>query len=105
MGRAASHRDVIGVNFDLGKKDKIPSPCVDICKDKRGICIACGRDKRDKDAWKSADGRDEKLQLLAECAARTQALGTRGFWEAEYRRKCRKKGVSCPLDEMEAVQA
>ncbi len=83
----------------MGKKDKIPSPCVDICKDKRGICIACGRDKRDKDDWKSAEGRQEKIALLRECVARTDEIGTRGFWEAEYRRKCRKKGVECPLDD------
>jgi predicted Fe-S protein YdhL (DUF1289 family) len=89
----------------LGKKDKIPSPCVDICKDKRGICIACGRTDRDKDAWKAAESRDEKMRLLADCAAQTQALGTHAFWEAEYRRKCRKKGVDCPLDSFDLVPA
>lgn len=88
-----------GFKPDMGKKNKVPSPCVDVCKDRRGVCIACGREERDKDAWKKAESRQEKLVLLAECVARTEAIGTRAFWEAEYRRKCRKKGVPCPLDE------
>jgi len=82
----------------LGKKSKLPSPCVGICKEKRGVCIACGRDEDDEKAWKRADGLAEKLALLADCSRNTQKLGTRQFWEAEYRRKCLKKGVSCPLD-------
>lgn len=89
----------------VGGKKKFPSPCVDICKDKRGICIACGRSDRDKDSWKAADGRKAKLELLRECAERTTAIGTRAFWEAEYRRKCLKKGVPCPLDELETAES
>lgn len=83
----------------MGKKDKIPSPCIDVCKDRRGACIACGRSDEDKEAWKKADGRKEKLALVLECQRKTEAIGTRAFWEREYRRKCVKKGVICPLDE------
>ena len=86
----------------LGKKDKsgkIPSPCIDICKDKHGRCIACGRDKDDVRSWKHADSSEERLKLLVECIARTEEIGTRAFWEREYRRKCRKKGATCQLDD------
>jgi predicted Fe-S protein YdhL (DUF1289 family) len=85
----------------MGKKDKgdrIPSPCIDICKDKHGVCIACGRTDGDKKRWKKAEADTEQLQLLAACVARTEEIGTRVMWEREYRRKCRKKGVECPLD-------
>lgn len=80
----------------------MPSPCVGICKDKRGVCIACGRDEDDEKAWKRADAFDEKLALLQACAKNTETLGTRQFWENEYRRKCAKKGVPCPLDRIDA---
>lgn len=78
----------------------MPSPCIDICKDKHGRCIACGRDKDEMKAWKDADTYEEKLELVARCIAHTEEIGTRVFWEREYRRKCRKKGADCPLDEL-----
>lgn len=83
----------------MSKKHKITSPCIDICKDKRGVCIACGRTKEDKDAWKEAETRDEKLALIAKCVANTEQIGTRVFWEREYRKRCAKKGTHCPLDQ------
>lgn len=64
------------------------------------MCIGCGRTKKDEKAWKHAETAEEKLDLLRQCLQKTEALGTRGFWEAEYRRKCRKKGLDCPLDFM-----
>jgi uncharacterized protein len=85
----------------LSKKDKfgrIPSPCIDICKDRHGRCIACGRSEKDKRKWKKAESEDEQLALIAACLALTGEIGTRAFWEREYRRKCRKKGAICPLD-------
>jgi len=63
----------------LGKKSKLPSPCVGICKEKRGVCIACGRDEDDEKAWKRADGLAEKLALLADCSRNTQKLEKRRF--------------------------
>ncbi len=90
----------------MGKKDKsgkIPSPCIDICKDKHGRCIACGRDKDDVRSWKHADSSEERLKLLVECIARTEEIGTKAFWEREYRRKCKKKGATCLLDDFSAA--
>ena len=84
----------------MSKKDKIPSPCIDVCKDKHGRCIGCGRGDKEKDAWKDAETREEKLALIARCLAHTEDIGTRVFWEREYRRRCAKKGAACPLDYM-----
>lgn len=86
----------------MGKKAKIPSPCIDICKDRDGVCIACGRTKKEEKAWKYADGEREKLALLRQCVEKTGMIGTRAFWEREYRRKCEKKGLECPLDWLSA---
>jgi uncharacterized protein len=63
-------------------------------------CIACGRSKRDKKAWKKADDREEKLMMLRECLEATAEIGTQQLWIREYRRKCVKKGVDCPLDDI-----
>lgn len=82
---------------EMGKKsDGYPSPCVGICKDRRGICIACGRTKKDKKAWKDAKGDKEQIRLLERCAEKADEIGTREFWEKEYRRRCAKKGVKVP---------
>jgi len=82
----------------LGKKHKdkerIPSPCIDICKDIRGACIACGRTKKDKKAWKKAESDGERIALLQECMEKTADIGTQELWLREYRRKCVKKGAA-----------
>ncbi len=84
----------------MDKLHKIPSPCIDVCEDIHKRCIACGRNKREKKAWKKADGREEKLMMLRECLNATREIGTQELWMREYRRKCMKKGVDCPLDEL-----
>ncbi len=89
----------------MGKRDKFPSPCIDICKDKRGVCVGCGRTKQQKKAWKDAETQTEREALVLECAAAARELGIYDFWIGEYRRKCHKKGRECPLDQMEARAA
>jgi len=84
----------------VDKPDKIPSPCIDVCEDIHKRCIACGRTKKEKKAWKKAESRLEKLTLLRECLESTREIGTQQLWLREYRRKCLKKGVDCPLDEL-----
>jgi predicted Fe-S protein YdhL (DUF1289 family) len=86
--------------LDVDKPDKIPSPCIDVCEDIHKRCIACGRTKKEKKAWKKAESRLEKLTLLRECLESTREIGTQQLWLREYRRKCLKKGVDCPLDEL-----
>ena len=86
----------------MGKKgDKLPSPCIDICKDKRGVCVGCGRTKKQKKAWKDINSDAGREALILECAEAAKALGIYEFWAGEYRRKCRRKGRECPLDQIE----
>ncbi len=82
----------------MGKSEKIPSPCIDICEYRAGTCVGCGRTKKQKKEWKSADTPEEQLALVRECADSAREFGVYGLWEREYRRKCRKKGVAFPLD-------
>jgi predicted Fe-S protein YdhL (DUF1289 family) len=86
----------------LGKHGKIPSPCIDVCEDIRGVCIGCGRTKKDQKAWKKAESGAERLALVAACIDATARIGTQTLWLREYRRKCVKKGADCPLDELGA---
>lgn len=84
----------------MSKHDKIPSPCIDICEDLHKVCIACGRTKQEKKAWKKTEDRDEKMDLLRQCLEATKRIGTQELWMREYRRRCEKKGAECPLDEL-----
>jgi len=87
----------------LDKYRKIPSPCIDVCEDIRGICIGCGRTKKDKKAWKKAKTEAEQLALLNDCVEGSARIGTQGLWLREYRLKCLKKGADWPLDTLEAA--
>ncbi|MEO0761911.1 MAG: DUF1289 domain-containing protein [Pseudomonadota bacterium] len=81
---------------------KLPSPCIDVCKFKMdGHCIGCGMTKKAKKAFKKLDGRKRKLAFLVELIATQARVGikTRG-WEKGYRKRCAKKGIDCPLDEI-----
>jgi predicted Fe-S protein YdhL (DUF1289 family) len=58
------------------------NPCIKICQFDAGICVGCGRSKREIKAWKKLD-KAERLSLLAEADMRLLAL------EATGRRKRR----------------
>jgi predicted Fe-S protein YdhL (DUF1289 family) len=89
----------------LGKKNKIPSPCIDICKDIRGVCIGCGRTKKDEKAWKKAGSDEERLELLRQCLKKTARIGTQKLWLRQYKRKCLKKGAPWLIDELVCANA
>ncbi|MEO0763400.1 MAG: DUF1289 domain-containing protein [Pseudomonadota bacterium] len=83
---------------------KIPSPCIDVCKHKMrgGHCIGCSMTKAQKSDWKRLDGKKEKRAFIAMLVAQQAYLGGKfKGWAIAYRRLCAKKGVACPLDEME----
>jgi predicted Fe-S protein YdhL (DUF1289 family) len=85
----------------LGKHGKIPSPCIDVCEDIRGVCIGCGRTKKEKKAWKKAETFTDRLTLVGACIESTARIGTQGLWLREYRLKCVKKGADWPFSEAE----
>lgn len=85
---------------------KVPSPCIDVCKYKnRGYCIGCGMTKPQKKEFKKLSGRKAKAEFLEMLVAQQRQVGRYLHWEAEYRRKCAKKGIPCPLDEMSPAPA
>ncbi len=83
------------------KRDRVTSPCIDVCEDIRGVCIGCGRTKKDKKAWKKTESEAERRALVEVCLHKTRELGVQGLWLREYRRKCLKKGAEWPLADLE----
>lgn len=82
---------------------KVPNPCIDVCKYKLkgGHCIACSMTKDQKREFKKLDGKKEKRSFLGMLVAQQAELGGKfKGWAISYRRKCAKKEVPCPLDEM-----
>jgi predicted Fe-S protein YdhL (DUF1289 family) len=84
----------------MSKDRKITSPCIDICEDIRGVCIGCGRTKKEKKAWKKVDSDEERLEMVRQCLDATAEIGTQALWLREYRRKCIKKGAEWPLEDV-----
>ncbi|KQT85882.1 DUF1289 domain-containing protein [Aurantimonas sp. Leaf443] len=80
-----------------------PSPCVDVCKfrgpDK--LCAGCFMTKAEKKSFKRLDGKAEKKAFFVMLVARIEAAGRFGRWSLNYRRRCERKGVPCPLDKIE----
>ncbi|MEM9735873.1 MAG: DUF1289 domain-containing protein, partial [Pseudomonadota bacterium] len=64
-------------------------------------CIGCSMTKAQKSAWKATEGKRAQRAFLAMLVAQQQALGNKfKGWAIAYRRKCAKKGVAFPLDEL-----
>ncbi|MEL6296965.1 MAG: DUF1289 domain-containing protein [Pseudomonadota bacterium] len=79
--------------------NKIPSPCIDVCKYKRGgYCIGCGMSKTQKKSFKKLGGRKKQLRFIEKLMAQQVELGGFPMWPRAYRKRCRKKDMACPLD-------
>ena len=80
--------------------DKVPSPCLDVCKYKRkGACIACAMSKKEKSCFKKLDSNKKRRKFLSELLEKQEEMGGFTHFSPAYRRKCAKKGVDCPIDE------
>ncbi|MGF1444934.1 MAG: DUF1289 domain-containing protein [Pikeienuella sp.] len=81
---------------------KVPSPCIDVCKFKlKGHCIGCSMTKLQKEAFKDLDGKAEKRAFVLDLVVQQKRLGDRfKGWATAYRKKCAKKDVRCPLDDL-----
>lgn len=78
---------------------KIPSPCVKVCKFKRdGHCIGCGLTKKQKKSFKKVGGKKRKIAFIRDLLRQQDDLGGYPMWPRAWRKRCRKKGVVCPLD-------
>lgn len=84
---------------------KVPSPCIDVCKYKnKGYCIGCGMTKSQKKEFKGLEKKKHKRAFLADLLRQQARVGKYKHWEPEYRRKCKKKGIECPLDVLEPAE-
>jgi uncharacterized protein len=59
--------------------------------------------KKQKKKFKRIDGRKAKLAFIAALNLQQRAIGLKAKWERAYRRRCAKKGITCPLDRLGAV--
>ena len=71
---------------------KIPSPCIGVCKYKRGDhCIGCSMNKDQKKIFKSLKKARMQQAFIKMLCAQQEAFGGYGHWEKAYDRKCRKR--------------
>jgi uncharacterized protein len=74
---------------------KLPSPCIDVCKYKRGgHCIACSMTEIQKKIFKSLDKTSHKAEFIEMVWHQQQRLGSYGHWLIAYERECRRKGTT-----------
>ncbi|MEL6980321.1 MAG: DUF1289 domain-containing protein [Pseudomonadota bacterium] len=75
--------------------DKIPSPCIDVCKFKRaGHCIGCSMTKPQKKQFKKLSGSKARKRFVSELTEQQERLGKYTHWTVAYRKKLEKKGVT-----------
>ncbi len=77
---------------------KVPSPCIDVCKYKRGgHCIGCSMTKPQKKLFKALKKPEHKQAFVEMLMLQQDALGKYGHWAKAYQRKCAKKKVPVPF--------
>lgn len=82
----------------MGKKSKIPSPCIDVCKFRRaGHCIGCSMTKTQKKIFKALKEPEQQAAFVQMLTHQQTNLGRFDHWAPAYARKCLKKGVRPPL--------
>ena len=82
----------------MGKKKKLPSPCIDVCKFRReGHCIGCSMTKAQKKLFKSLKRPDQQEAFLELLLHQQSDMGKYGHWMPAYLKKCWKKGAKPKL--------
>ena len=70
---------------------KIPSPCIGVCKYKRGDHrISCSMNKEQKKIFKSLKKALIKQAFITMLCAKQESLGGYSHWEKAYNSKCRQ---------------
>ncbi|MFS4439292.1 DUF1289 domain-containing protein [Paracoccaceae bacterium GXU_MW_L88] len=78
---------------------KIPSPCISVCKFRReGHCIGCSMTKAQKSMFKSLKKKKFQIAFVEMLAAQQAHMGKYHAWPEVYARKCAKKGVKNPAE-------
>ncbi len=82
----------------MGKKRKIPSPCVDVCKFRReGHCIGCSMTKTQKKMFKSLKKPEHQEAFVEMLVHQQNDMGRYSHWAPAYMKKLRKKNVKISL--------
>ncbi len=84
---------------------KTPSPCIDVCKFRRGgHCIGCSMTKDQKAMFKRLKKTSDQEAFLQMLLSQQEVMGKYSAWKPAYLRKCAKKGVKPPLGLGKAVK-
>ena len=76
---------------------RTPSPCIDVCKYRRGDhCIACSMTRGQKGAFKALKKDRHKRDFVRLVMAQQAVMGKFGAWPDAYAKRCRKRGVPVP---------
>lgn len=71
---------------------KTPSPCIDVCKFKRGgHCIGCSMTKTQKSMFKKLKKDKYRAAFVELVVAQQEVLGKFSHWEPKYLKKLSKK--------------
>ncbi|MEM7519609.1 MAG: DUF1289 domain-containing protein [Pseudomonadota bacterium] len=71
---------------------KTPSPCIDVCKFKRGKhCIGCSMTKTQKSMFKALKAEKHRSAFVELIVAQQAQMGSYKHWVPAYMRKCLKK--------------
>ncbi|MEM6823701.1 MAG: DUF1289 domain-containing protein [Pseudomonadota bacterium] len=82
----------------MGKKRKVPSPCIDVCKFRRGgHCIGCSMTKAQKKLFKGLKKASDQSAFVEMLEHQQLRLGKYQHWPPAYARKCLKKGAHPPI--------
>lgn len=77
---------------------KTPSPCIDVCKFRRGgHCIGCSMTKAQKSMFKKLKKSAHQDAFIDMLMAQQDVMGKFSHWAPRYARKCMKKGVKPPF--------
>ncbi|TVS04470.1 MAG: DUF1289 domain-containing protein [Rhodobacteraceae bacterium] len=78
--------------------NKLPSPCIGVCKFKReGHCIGCSMTQDQKSLFKKLKREKHQRAFIDMLVHQQGDLGKYSHWRKAYARRCAKKGVGCPI--------
>ncbi|SDL10209.1 DUF1289 domain-containing protein [Paracoccus chinensis] len=77
---------------------KVPSPCIGVCKFQReGHCIGCSMTRDQKSLFRKLKKARHKRAFIAMLMSQQAVMGRYAHWQAEYRRRCEKRGADTPF--------
>ena len=80
------------------KSKKVPSPCIDVCKFRRGgHCIGCSMTKAQKKMFKALKKPEHQHAFVDMLVHQQTDMGKYTHWAPRYARKCLKKGGHPPM--------